>query len=83
MSLLTTSLKKVEEDKMSASSKDWSEEETTVAAVGERVRRLVEAVRRIERGRAGRTLPNLDQAPNKQTRAGRQEVGTPCGRAEA
>ena len=64
--LLNTSLKKVEEDKMSASNIDWSEEETIVAAVGGRVRRLVEAVRRIERGRAGRTLPNLDQAPNVQ-----------------
>ena len=83
MSLLTTSLKKVEEDKMPASNREWSDEETTVAVVGGRVRRLVEAVWRIERGRAGRTLPNLEQTPNEQTQAGRQEVGTPCGRAEA
>ena len=74
------SLKKVEEDKMSASNIDWSEEETIVAAVGRRVRMLVGAVRMIERGRPGRTLPNLEQSPNEQTQAGRQEVGTPCGR---
>ena len=40
ISLLTTSLKKVE-DKMSASNIDWSEEEMIVAVVGGRVRRLV------------------------------------------
>ena len=46
------------------SNRDWSDEERIVAAVGGRARRLVEAVRRIERGRAGRTLPNLEEAPN-------------------
>ena len=28
-------------------------------------------------------LPNLEQTPNEQARAGRQEVGTPHGRAQA
>ena len=82
-SLPTTSLRRVEEDKMSASNREWSDEETVMAAVRGRVRRLVEAVWRIERGRVGRTLPNLEQTPNEQTRASRQEVGTPHGRAEA
>ena len=59
------------------------EEERIVAVVGGRARRLVEAVRRIERGRAGRILPNLEEAPNGQTRTNRQEVGTSCGRVEA
>ena len=68
---------------MSAGNREWSDEETIVATVGARARRLVEAVWRIERGRVGRTLPNLEQAPNEQTQAGRQEVGTQCGRAEA
>ena len=68
---------------MSASNIDWSEEETITAVVGGRARRLVEAVRRVERGKAWMTLPNLEQASNEQTRAGRQEVGTPCGKAEA
>ena len=54
-----------------------------VAAVGGRGRRLVEAVWRTERGRVGRTLPNLEEAPDEQTQAGRQGVGTPCGRAKA
>ena len=58
------------------------EEKRIVAAVGGRVRRLVEVVRRIERERPGRTLPNLEEAPNGQTRTDRQEVGTPRGRAE-
>ena len=46
----------------------FDEEERIVAVVGGRARRLVEAVRRIERGRAGRTLPNFEEAPNGQTR---------------
>ena len=58
------------------------EEERIVAAVGGRARRLVEVVRRIERGRAGRILPNLEETTNGQTRKDRQEVGTPRGRAE-
>ena len=33
-------------------------------------------------GESGRTLPNLEEAPNGQTRTDRQEVGTPHGRAE-
>ena len=65
-SLLTASLKKAEEHKMSASNRKWSDEETIMAVVGGRVRRLVEAVRRIERGKVGRTPPNLEQAPNEQ-----------------
>ena len=61
-------IKKVEEDKMSDSSnREWSDEERIVAVVGVRARRLVEAVRRIERGRAGRTLPNLEETPKGQT----------------
>ena len=68
---------------MSASNREWPDEETVVARVGGRVRRLVEVVRRIERGRVGRTLPNLELTPNEQARAGRQEVGTPCGWAQA
>ena len=60
----------------------FDEEERIVAVVGGRARRLVEAVRRIERGRAGRTLPNFEEAPNGQTRTNRQEVGTAGGRAE-
>ena len=82
MLLLTTSLKRVE-DKMSASNREWPDEETVAAAVGGRARRLVEAVRRIERGRLGRTPLNLEQTPSEQARVGRQEVGTPHGRAEA
>ena len=77
-------IEEVEEDKMSDSSyREWSDEERIVAAVGGRARRLVEAVRRIGRGRAGRTLPNIEEAPNGQTQTDRREVGTPCGRAEA
>ena len=41
------------------------EEEIIVAAVVGRAKRLVEAVRRSrERERAGRTLQNLEEAPN-------------------
>ena len=50
-----------------SSNREWSDEERIVAAVGGRARRLVEAVRRIERGRVVRTLPNLEQTPNGQT----------------
>ena len=79
MSLLTTSLKRVEEDKISASNREWPDKEAMVAAVGGRARRLVEALRMMERGRVGRTLPNSGLSPNEQAQAGRQEVGTPCG----
>ena len=61
--------------------REYSDEEERIVAG--RVRRLLEAVRRRERGRAGRTLPNLEEAPNGQARTNRQKVGTPCGRAEA
>ena len=83
MSLHTTSLKRVEEDKMYASNREWPNKDVMVAAVGGRARRLVEALRMTKRGRVGRTLPNLEQTPNGQTRAGRQEVGTPHGWAQA
>ena len=59
------------------------EEERLVAVVGRRARRLVGAVRRIERERAGRTLPNLEEALNGQVRTHRREVGTLHGREEA
>ena len=66
------------------SDREYSDEEERIMAVlGGRARRLVEAVRRIKRERAGRTLPNLEEAPNGQVRTHRQEVGTPCGRTEA
>ena len=81
--LLTMSLKRVEEDKMSASNREWPDEQMMVAAVGGKVRRLVEALRMTERRRVGRTLPNLEQTPNEQAQAGRQEVDTPHGQAQA
>ena len=57
-------IEKVEKDKMANMDREYSdEEERLVVAVGERARRLVEAVRRIERERAKRTLPNLEEAP--------------------
>ena len=62
--LCTHVIEKVEEDKMSDDREYSDEEERIVAMVGGRARRLVEAVRRIERGRAGRTLPNLEEALN-------------------
>ena len=64
--LHTHIIEKVEKDKMANNmDREYSdEEERLVAAVGGRARRLVEAVRRIKRERAGRTLPNLEEAPN-------------------
>ena len=52
-------------------------------AVGGRARGLVQMTRRIERGRAGWTLPNLTETMNEQVRRNRQDVGMPHGRAEA
>ena len=80
--LCTHIIEKVEGDKMSANRDDYSdEEERMVVRVGGRVRGLLQAIRRIQRERAGRTLPNLGEAPDGLTRTHRQEVGTPCGRA--
>ena len=59
-------IEKVEKDKMANNvDREYSDEERLVVAVGGRARRLVEAVRRIERGRAGRMLLNLEEAPNR------------------
>ena len=65
--LHTHIIKKVEGDKMSADIGEYSdEEERMVMAVGGWTRGLVQAWRRIARGRAGRNLPNLNEAPNGQ-----------------
>ena len=81
--LLTTLLKRVEEDKMSAGNRQLPDEEAMIATVGGRARRLIEALRMMERGRVGRTLPNLGMSLNEQIQTGRQEVGTPCGWTQA
>ena len=68
---------------MSADRGEYSdEEERMVKAVGGRARGLVQPVRRIQREKAGRTLPNLEEAPYGQVRTHRHEVGMPHGRAE-
>ena len=83
--LPTTSLESVYKEKMSAGNfyGQWKDEEAMVAAVGGRARRLVIALRMVERGRVGRILPNSGMSPNEQIKVSRQEVGTPCGWAQA
>ena len=60
--LHTHVIEKVEGDKMSTNRGEYSdEEERMVEAVEGRARGLVQAVRRIQRERAGRILPNLEE----------------------
>ena len=83
--LCTHVIEKVERDKMSVNREVHSDEEERMVAMGEgRVRRLVQAVRRIQRERekAGQTLLNLQEAPNVHLRMWRQEVGLPHGWVE-
>ena len=77
--LYTHIIEKLEGVKMSNWSKMCSdeEEERMVAQVGGRERSLVQAVRRVQRERAGRAFLNSQVTQDVQIRPERQEVGPP------